>query len=128
MHNKSTSSTMLAFSAWVLAGGVLELAGPGSQIEFGHTRATITATCKDALSPYIAFVTPAHILEADRASQTNLTVEFSNLSPTCLDIAAGTPCVAHNVGIRPSFWCKLTGAAGSLVTSGPRERVFVSHP
>lgn len=97
--------------------GVLELAGSESSIDFASGRAVVSAHCRDSVNASISFVRPT-IFQSSLVGSTNFTVEFKYVASTCVGVSGGSPCVSHDEGIPPLFWCKFTGVNGPFL-GGP---------
>ena len=94
---------------------ILQLQGPGSQVEFRQSKAAITASCLSEAAS-ISYVTPRQLGPADFSG--NVTIELNNVPPSCINMGPVTPCVPHNDAMPSLFHCVFTGDSAN-VSSGP---------
>ena len=93
----------------------LELSGLDNQILFG-SGARLSASCTD-LSPSFISISPSSV---DLTSSGNLTIDFINVRPTCVDAGFKSPCARHD-HMRPElFYALFSGdAGGTPLVAGP---------
>jgi len=108
---------LLATQTVLSQSSTLVLDGSNGAITFGpsHNRAVLKASC-EADEASVAWVSPRTGLSA--GSESMITVQFSNVKTTCIDVPIDVPCASEHEGGPKLFTATFTGAASS-VTVGP---------
>ena len=116
MRHRHTAMQIIATLIPILGQPSLTFQSPEGQIRWGTqgSQGILRASCEADVAG-ISWLAPSSF---DGIPEGNITVEYQNVPPTCVNVPINVPCAAHDPAIPPRFWCTFTGAAGEIST-GP---------
>jgi len=115
----------LTLTLTAVGGGILELNGPGSQIEMGGSFLSIG--CAANVMPEVTYFSHSRMFEGIPEANETVRANLRNVPSSCTDAAVGTPCVSQDPYYPKLFSCVWVGEA-SNITEGPvAAQAVVEH-